>query len=169
MHAYNTRTLCHIIEVIEMLQNQVSLKEYKNRLDEALNKSTFDPKLRQILEDSKQWACTIKQIRTHYKEFANNYFNEHKPFQKTESFGDHLEIYLDLLSHCIYAGDETLLSQWGVTYPYENKCPQFDSPRKYLEAFKLWRDAPDILTKRNINPDDVNPYLDYLIHQFEHI
>lgn len=163
--------LLQLSELIQMMKNQGSLEQHRGYLNYVLENNKLEPQLRKVIEDSRDWASAVVSIRKRYKDVVYKSYarQRHSLFLCNVPLTEHFQTYLELLGHCVMAGDEQLIEQWGIEYPFKNSCPQLNSPIPYIDEFSKWKRNPQLFEIIEVEYSDVDQYLSYLINRFSMI
>ncbi|ESA34132.1 hypothetical protein N836_18550 [Leptolyngbya sp. Heron Island J] len=160
--------LLQLSELIQMMKNQNSLEQHRGYLNYVLENNRLEPELRKVIEDSRDWANAVDSIRKRYKDVVDKSYARqmHSLFLYNVHLNDHFQTYLELLGHCVMTGDGQLIDKWGILYPFENSCPQLNSPTPYINEFVKWQNHPQLFGSIEVDYNDVAQYLNYLIERF---
>lgn len=94
---------------------------------------------------------------------------EHESVKQKANFRKDIEFYYELITYCVRFGNTNLLDYWGIQYLSQPKIRLAKPISAYLEQFRTWIKDPTPFIRYGIDPNTVQPYIQYLIEHLSRL
>jgi len=159
-----------------------TLEQFFEPIMSQIDKLMGNPTTEDIEKIRKQLKTTVlfdvAKLRRHYGRLLKAYYGKHKPFNNQshsqsveERFAKDFEDFIELVSFSTEAGDTSILDDWAINYPCENRKVLAKNLSAYVDAFQnIVTDWESFMSKLQANgqprwPDETKPYWAYLVNK----
>lgn len=120
----------------------------------------------------------VAKLRRHYGRLLKAYYGNHRPFNNQEHsqgieerFSKDFEDFIELVSFSTEADDTSILDDWAIEYPCNNRRVLAKDLSAYVDRFQdLMTDWDGYMAKLQATdqprwPDESKPYWAYLVNK----
>jgi Phycobilisome protein len=157
-----------------------TLEQLFEQFISQINNLMGNPTLEDIEKIRKKLKETVlfdvAKLRKGYGKLIKAYYNKHKPFNHQtqnveDKFQKDLEDFIELVSFATEADDPSILDDWAINYPWENKQVLAKDLSVYVDTLqKTMTDWDGVMADLQANkkpkwPDETKPYWAYLVNK----
>jgi hypothetical protein len=113
-----------------------NFEEFPNPLRQSLIE--LSQAMKNVREQIQRLSHKLDNSRNDYKQAIFDFFNQNSPFPTEGEIDDDLDLYMNLVSYCLDAGDPEILDKWGIADVYQNPIEMLASTNYelYLYTFQ---------------------------------